>query len=249
MTPPVPEVNCLIQAYPDFWALQTPEQAERNLLVTHTGQHFPFTEHKNPLPYADLLNRADLKTQMEQPYPAGFPVARPSRNQDPGRMRSESVFKAMYGQSQAQVQQHLMAVPWEPSGSRLLFNRRQGAAQALERVGHALAQQPELAAYVRHPAGSFYWRNIAGTPRKSVHAFGAAVDFALPKGLGQYWQWRGCKEEEECPFPQAVLKDPGLQRVVEIFEKEGFIWGGKCVDSVHFEYRPELTGSACKFAK
>jgi len=30
--------------------------------------------------------------------------------------------------------------------------------------------------------------------------------------------------------------------VIDIFEKEGFIWGGKWTvwDNMHFEYRPEL---------
>jgi hypothetical protein len=32
------------------------------------------------------------------------------------------------------------------------------------------------------------------------------------------------------------------KRVIDIFEKEGFIWGGKWTvwDNMHFEYRPEL---------
>ncbi|MBQ5781449.1 MAG: M15 family metallopeptidase, partial [Spirochaetaceae bacterium] len=32
------------------------------------------------------------------------------------------------------------------------------------------------------------------------------------------------------------------QKVIEIFEEQGFIWGGKwgIWDNMHFEYRPEL---------
>jgi hypothetical protein len=34
------------------------------------------------------------------------------------------------------------------------------------------------------------------------------------------------------------------QEIVEIFEKHGFIWGGKWshFDLMHFEYRPEMLG-------
>jgi hypothetical protein len=34
------------------------------------------------------------------------------------------------------------------------------------------------------------------------------------------------------------------QEIVDIFERHGFIWGGKWYhyDTMHFEYRPELTG-------
>jgi D-alanyl-D-alanine carboxypeptidase-like protein len=28
--------------------------------------------------------------------------------------------------------------------------------------------------------------------------------------------------------------------IVDIFERHGFIWGGKWYDTMHFEYRPEL---------
>ena len=32
------------------------------------------------------------------------------------------------------------------------------------------------------------------------------------------------------------------ERVVEIFERHGFVWGGKWgyFDTIHFEYRPEI---------
>ena len=36
-------------------------------------------------------------------------------------------------------------------------------------------------------------------------------------------------------------------KIVEIFEKYGFIWGGKWYhfDTMHFEYRPELLRDEC----
>ena len=39
-----------------------------------------------------------------------------------------------------------------------------------------------------------------------------------------------------------MLRDRYPQEIVEIFEKHGFIWGGKWshFDLMHFEYRPEL---------
>jgi hypothetical protein len=238
--------ECLRQAYPEFWAPQVTAAPDQTL-VSVTGQRFEFDEHKDQLPHAPLLNQADLKTQMAQPYAAGFPATPPLRNQDPGRMRAQPFFLALYGATPTEVQRHLVAVPWAPNGRSLAFTRLNGAAQALERVGRTLAQEAATAAYVRQPAGSFYWRRIAGAPRMSVHAFGAAVDFTLPHGLGRYWQWSGCTEEGACTYPAAVLKDPTLQRVVTVFEQEGFIWGGKWAhfDTVHFEYRPELVGPAC----
>lgn len=233
--------ECLRRAYPEFWAPGTDD------LVSRSGQRFAFDEHKEHLGRTELLNQADLKSQMAQPYTPGFDGPPPARDQDPGRLRAQPFFTAMYGATPAEVQRHLVPVPWAPNGGTLPFTRLNGAAQALERVGHVLAQDTHTAAYVRRPAGSVLWRRIAGTPRLSVHAFGAAVDFTLPHGLGRYWQWSGCSEAGACPYPTAVRRDPTLQRVVAAFEQEGFIWGGQWAhfDTVHFEYRPELVGPAC----
>ncbi len=242
---PAPDLSgpaCLRSAYPEFWA-----PGAEDALVSRSGQHFVFDAHKDHLAYADLLNQADLKSQLTQPYAAGFPARVPERHQDPGRIRAQPFFTSMYGSTLAEVQRHVVPVPWAPSGRTLPFTRLNGAAQALERVGRTLAEDAHTAAYVRRPAGSLLWRRIAGTERLSMHALGAAVDFSLPRGLGRYWQWSGCTEAGACRYPVAVLQDPTLQRVVDAFEKEGFIWGGKWAhfDTVHFEFRPELVGPAC----
>jgi hypothetical protein len=40
------------------------------------------------------------------------------------------------------------------------------------------------------------------------------------------------------------------QFIVDAFEAEGFIWGGRWYhyDTMHFEYRPELFDAACRAA-
>ncbi len=45
-----------------------------------------------------------------------------------------------------------------------------------------------------------------------------------------------------------VWKNRVPQAVVDAFEAEGFIWGGrwKHYDTMHFEYRPELLSPACR---
>ena len=60
--------------------------------------------------------------------------------------------------------------------------------------------------------------------------------------------------EQECELPfcdrtplpnnEAGTGDSWMppQKVIEIFEEHGFIWGGKWIiwDNMHFEYRPEV---------
>lgn len=80
--------------------------------------------------------------------------------------------------------------------------------------------------------GGFAWRRIAGENRLSPHAFGIAFD--ISPGIATYWRWSKLR-----PHP---LQQSYPSAIVEAFENEGFIWGGKWheYDLMHFEYRPEI---------
>jgi hypothetical protein len=89
----------------------------------------------------------------------------------------------------------------------------------------------------------YSWRQIAGTQRMSYHSWGLAVDIQ-PKRLGGkaiYWMWEMERNKDWMLVPLENRWNPPRQ-VIEAFEKEGFIWGGKwpVYDNMHFEYRPEL---------
>jgi hypothetical protein len=91
--------------------------------------------------------------------------------------------------------------------------------------------------------GGFNWREIAGTRRMSYHSWGLAVDIQ-PRRLGGksiYWMWEMERNKDWMLVPLERRWSPP-DRVIEIFEHEGFIWGGKWpfYDNMHFEYRPEL---------
>ncbi|MCG3705331.1 M15 family metallopeptidase [Aliarcobacter butzleri] len=53
--------------------------------------------------------------------------------------------------------------------------------------------------------------------------------------FSNYWQW----DEKD---GKIEYKNKIPLEIVEIFEKYGFIWGGRWYhfDTMHFEYRPEL---------
>jgi hypothetical protein len=137
--------------------------------------------------FEDLLNKADLKTQMSIPYPLGALVEPPTLNQDPGRLRYEPFFEKMYGNSGNEVKKQLTKVFWAPSNSYVTFSRTNGASESLVAVGKEIMQQPDLLSYVSKSLGTFNWRTIQGTSRKSNHSFGIAIDFELPKQSYKYW--------------------------------------------------------------
>jgi hypothetical protein len=91
---------------------------------------------------------------------------------------------------------------------------------------------------------SFIDKDIAGSGSRSYHAYGLAVDL-VPLSYGgkqMYWRWsRVFNRERWYRIPMARRWSPP-QAVVEAFERQGFVWGGKWVrfDAIHFEYRPEI---------
>lgn len=192
--------------------------------------------------FDDLLNRASLKDQMAMPYPPAWSAAPPPLNSDPGRVRNDAFFRKMYGDSAQCVEANLTAVVWL-NGANLRFTKVNGASEALGRVRDDLRKLPgEVRQYVSEPIGTFQWRPIAGTNRLSMHSFGAAIDFQLPKTIHRYWKWDAASPKDSPAYPAPLLEDSALRQVVETFERHGFIWGGKWFhyDAMHFEYRPEL---------
>lgn len=169
-------------------------------------------------------------------YPAGSAGRYPADGFDPGRVRHQGLLKRLYGSTSAEVQKNGVIVDF--LGTKLLFNGRHGAAEALARVADRLRPlldtDLELRATLFPLAGTFSWRTVKGVKRLSAHAFGIAIDLNVKKGL--YWQWK--------PRPQQVeqTRQRYPQAIVDAFEAEGFIWGGKwsAFDFMHFEYRPEL---------
>ncbi|QIM65614.1 M15 family metallopeptidase [Frederiksenia canicola] len=232
--------SCLAAAY------SAVEKVDEQTIQFANGQQMKIGE-KSSLPFSQLLQNATLADQLSQRYPLTFSV--PKQYQDAGRIRNELFFKHLYGFNQQEIKKNLVSVYWAPSKSSVQFNRNNGASEQLQKVGNEIAQYPDLISYVNKSLGSFHFRKIAGTTRLSTHSFGIAIDFQLPKPLHKYWRWDGCKSEDQpCPFPNVLMEDEKLKRIVMIFEKHGFIWGGKWAsyDSVHFEYRPELLIAACR---
>jgi len=187
--------------------------------------------------FEQRLDSPDLTETIMEKYPKGLPFPEWPRNLDPGRYRIESLFKTVYGETAAQVGQNLVPVAF--AGTTIRFNKHNGAADALKRIGSKMEEvikaNPAYRKYLDDIGGTFNWRNIAGTNRLSAHSFGITVD--LNPALGGYWQWGSGNDlgvmDRRKRYPREI---------VETFESEKFIWGGKWYhyDLMHFEYRPEL---------
>lgn len=224
----------LLQAYPEQLCA-----AEGNTLVWCDGSTMPYDDGKGLKTHAQKLRDADLQEQMEQAYPRGVDCpSPPPLDFEPGRIRNEAFFKKMYGRNEEEVQKHLTSLVWMPrtSGQRVRVTTINGVHHHLQAVSDELDQLPaNLRRFVDRPAGAFNWRVIAAEERLSPHSFGIAFD--INATTGDYWLWNA-----GAPGKVPVYRNRVPMEIVLIFEKHGFIWGGKWFhyDTLHFEYRPEL---------
>ena len=199
------------------------------------------------LPLGEDIGRTDrqrladpsIAEMFTHNYPLAFDLSnRMTPWTDPGRARHDGLFRALYGQNEAQAAADLLRVEYRSSSRRVRFSAssRQCVAQQLQAALDAIASEgPDMDKFFTKVGGSFNWRVIAGTSRLSAHSFGIAVDFNTE--LGGYWRWSGAKEGNVGPYDNKYPEE-----LVRHMERFGFIWGGKWhhFDGMHFEYRPDL---------
>jgi hypothetical protein len=197
------------------------------------GKRLPFDDGRSRT-FDERLASPHLRDIFFVPYRTGPIEAVEAEDQDPGRFRVLALLSASYGPQPSRQQ-----VPTSFLGLPVRMHRK--IVPALERVAKRLAAARErdasLQPFLRRLSGGFAERTIAGTDRLSAHAFGIAID--LDKSMSDYWRWqRKGPHRWRNRIPQAI---------VDAFEAEGFIWGGRWYhyDTMHFEYRPELLDPTC----
>jgi len=227
-------MDALVRAYPA--ALAGHDGAA---IVWKDGARTPLDDGKGTKSLDLLFSDPDLKDMFHWPYPRGAMQAPPGRDVDPGRIRNAGFFARLYGDCRkGEVADALVDVVWLPGhwGKSVKFNRRNGASEALGRVSMVLDRLParELA-FLRPVGGTYNCRPIAGTTQLSAHGFGIAID--INTRFSHYWRWARPEPDGSYRYRNSIPR-----RIVEIFERHGFIWGGRWYhfDTMHFEYRPEL---------
>lgn len=208
------------------------------VFVTAGGERVPALPLREVGPRA-RLDGATIGDQFAYLYPLAFDLA-PRRTpwQDPGRVRNDAMFRALYFDSAGAVRGSLVTVRYRGKRQSASFQvtRKHCVHVQLQAALSEIARaSPAFDRFFARTGGSFNWRRIAGTSRLSVHSFGIAVD--LNTELGGYWRWSGAAEGQAFDYDNRIPA-----QIVAAFERRGFIWGGKWhhFDGMHFEYRPEL---------
>jgi hypothetical protein len=226
----------LIAAYPEHLA-----GVDGNWLVWKDGTRMAIDDGRGPKQPEALLAAPDIKDMFHWPYPTGRAAAAPALDEDPGRPRHKAFFDKMYGDcTKGEVARSLVEIEWLPQKTRqrLKVTRINSVAQRLQAVSRELDRLPaSFDRYLFPAAGTYNCRPIAGTTRPSVHGAGIAIDISLRHA--HYWRWSKPDGAGRYTFRNSIPPE-----IVSIFEKHGFIWGGRWYhyDTMHFEYRPEMLG-------
>lgn len=216
----------VIEAYPDFDIKYLD-----NCLVFSDGTKIVYDDGKDKS-FIEKLDNCDIEDMFSMTY--DVERSEPLYLNDCGRGRCEAFFKKMYGNNEAAARKNLVPVDW--FGQKVPFTKVNNAAEQLGKVASELSKHPQLRKYLIN-ASSFYWRKVRGANRQSAHSYGIAID--INTAFSDYWLWANskCSETDKIKYANRIPIE-----IVKIFEKYGFIWGGRWYhyDTMHFEYRPEF---------
>ncbi len=222
----------LVAAYP-----QALVGHDGKMLRWRDGTLMPVSDGAQNKTFSELLRHASIIDQLRIPYPRGPLEKPPAVDADPGRFRNTAFFTKMYGDCQkGEVAPRLVSLAWLPAtwGQSIRVTSVNGVDEHLRAVSAEIDALPAKIKRAAYPiAGTYNCRAVADTGRPSPHGWGIAID--LNTAFSDYWYWQ--------PHNGSIrYRNRMPEEIVSVFEKHGFIWGGKWyhLDTMHFEFRPEL---------
>lgn len=234
-----------------FFSMATFTQAEPSHSLNRLQQAYPSYIHEVTTNYILWKDGTRMPIQSSSPFADTLinmfyhlnPEAGVISQKDVRQERYEPLFRKMYGHSADEVKKNLVTLYWMPHvfGNRypLKVTTINDVHKKLQRISIALEKlPPSYYKYLANPAGSFYWRKVEGESYLSSHSFGIAID--INSHYSSYWLWDYLKSKH--PLSELTYQNRIPKEIVQIFEKEGFFWGGHWYyyDTMHFEYRPDL---------
>lgn len=211
------------------------------------------------LPEAERTRWQEFAPLSFYDYPHGLPkletfdaatsarLLQSVRNQATNPPRRSEVFlgSLLHAEGRRATESHLVRM--EVAGFTVTVHERLKAP--LSAVSGKLrilrASDPQVASFLKGltELNGYNYRYVEGTRSRSLHSYGLAIDM-IPRTYGgkhTYWQWAMSKVPQWWTIPYDRRWMVPLP-VIEAFESEGFVWGGKWLyfDTMHFEYRPEI---------
>jgi peptidoglycan LD-endopeptidase CwlK len=229
--------QCYLEGYGELIT-----SADEKSLLLKEGTRFPYRTKEAKNSWDEKIDNTDLATQLLQRYDAGGSETPPPYLFSPGRLRYQPFFQALYGKDKKEIEENLVTITWPTlkGKTKLQVNKVGGVDKKLYAIGQEIALLPKEDRIWAEGATTYCYRYIKDTDRLSMHSYGIAIDLA--PDTTQYWKDEASSETAKIGYTNTMPLS-----IVRIFEKHGFIWGGRWYhyDTMHFEYRPELLAPSC----
>src|SRR6185437_13088998 len=112
----------LVRSYPDQIAGH-----DNEFLILKNGLKFRLSDGRTNKTFRELLENPDIDDMFYSTYPTGAEPKQPAINADPGRVRFEPLFVAMYGDcNKGDVARNLRAIDWLPKHTEAKSQSRRG---------------------------------------------------------------------------------------------------------------------------
>jgi len=250
------EMGALAAAWPDRISETSVRDSEWMLRIDDDWYAWA---HGRLLPEAERSRWEEFAALSFSPYPATLPpvpvldeeaaarVREHLREEELNPPRRSEAFlgRLLLAGTRAETEKRMVTL--EVAGFTVTVHERlKGPLSLVSEELRALRKaDPSVAAFLRglREMNGYNYRYVEGTRSRSFHSYGIAVDL-IPRSYGgkhAYWMWAMISVRDWWAIPYEerwMVPEP----VVEVFERHGFVWGGKWLffDTMHFDYRPDV---------
>ena len=253
---PARTLQALHEAYPDRVGIATFQNGEWSIRISGevfywaSGRMLPESEKELADKYDNYSFRSYSRTMPPLPQLSEEQIEaleqRIAEREARTENRNPAFMNALWGMENVDVaEQTVISVTFLGKKVRIHPLVETALKRVEDRILLAAGEVPQVGRWVDElgSAGAYVWRDIAGSANRSLHSYGIAIDLQ-PRdynGKQAYWRWARDFYPDWWAIPYSE-RHPIPEEVVQAFEDNGFIWGGKWLlfDQIHFEYRPEL---------
>ena len=237
------EVDALVEEYASFIREVVQMENDVAFLIGETWIYF----QEGRMLSKESSQYLDRYQSLFYDYPIGRLTKLPEYQEL--TVRSPDFLNHLFGTTEIRLRDQCYWVPFLDHNAYM----NQFCEKALKNVEMEILQaaesDQEVQAFIENlkTIYSFQQRNIRGTENVSYHSYGLALDL-VPISYDRKhanWIWSTAFIEEWHLIPLEERWSPP-QAVIDAFEKNGFVWGGKWshFDNIHFEYAPEIISMA-----
>ena len=235
----IPEVAVLLEVYGDFIQETTTKDNDVAFLINKTWVYF-----RNGRMLTEEGFRFQNRYQsIFYDYPLGKLIKPPKYQQMP--VRSSDFLDLVFGTKETLLREQCDWVPFLDHKAYMNHFCEEALRKVETEIFYAAKSNVEVEDFVENLKiiYSFQQKIVRGSENSSHHSYGLALDL-VPNSYDRKhanWKWSTAFIKEWHLIPLEKRWTPP-QAVIDAFEKNGFIWGGKWshFDTIHFEYAPEI---------